>query len=54
MVHDPLDSEDMAEKVRGVGVEDHACSSLRYGLMLEAMPDVQRTKVRSFEFREGG
>ncbi len=46
MVHDPLDSEDLADKVGGVKSEDHAVDPLRYGLVAEAQP------VQSFRQRE--
>ncbi len=51
MVHDPLDAEDLADKVRGVKTEDHAVDALRYALMLEAMPPEQQAKLRDFEVR---
>lgn len=38
MVHDPLDSEDLADKVNGVKTEDHAVDPFRYGLVAEAQP----------------
>jgi phage terminase large subunit len=38
MVHDPLDPEDLADKVNGQKTEDHAVDALRYGLMAEAVP----------------
>jgi PBSX family phage terminase large subunit len=47
MVHDPLDSEDLADKVNGVKSEDHAVDPLRYGLVAEAQP-VQRFVQRDF------
>lgn len=36
MVHDPLDPEDVADKVRSMKVADHSVDSLRYGLAAEA------------------
>lgn len=48
MVHDPLDSEDLADKIRSVKTEDHAVDCLRYGLVLEAMPEAQRARLREF------
>ena len=36
MVHDPLDPEDVADKLRGQKTEDHAPDALRYGLSVEA------------------
>lgn len=38
MVHDPLDPEDLADKVNNAKTEDHPCDALRYGLVAEAMP----------------
>jgi phage terminase large subunit len=38
MVHDPLDPEDVADKLHGTKTEDHAPDSLRYGLSVEAAP----------------
>jgi hypothetical protein len=38
MVHDPLDPEDVADKLRGQKTEDHAVDALRYGLCAEAGP----------------
>lgn len=37
-VHDPLDPEDLADKVNGQKTEDHAVDALRYGLMAEVSP----------------
>jgi phage terminase large subunit len=48
MVHDPLDSEDLADKVKGVKTEDHPADTLRYGLMLEAMPTRQMARMADF------
>ena len=45
MVHDPLNSEDLADKVKGVKTEDHAVDDARYALMLEAMEPKQQAKV---------
>ncbi len=45
MVHDPLDSEDLADKVGGVKTEDHPADTLRYGLVAEAQPIVSTAKV---------
>lgn len=45
MVHDPLDSEDLADKVGGVKTEDHPSDILRYLLVAEAQPAVGLTKV---------
>ena len=39
MVHDPLDPEDVADKLHGKKTEDHAPDALRYGLALEAGPE---------------
>jgi phage terminase large subunit len=41
MVVDPLDPEDVADKLAGARVEDHACDAARYGLCAEAEPDQQ-------------
>ena len=38
MVHDPLDPEDVADKLHGTKTEDHAPDALRYGLSIEAAP----------------
>ena len=38
MVHDPLDPEDVADKLRGSKTEDHAPDALRYALSIEAGP----------------
>ncbi len=46
MVHDPLDSEDLADKLKGVKTEDHAVDALRYGLALEVMPERSVTRLR--------
>lgn len=48
MVHDPLDSEDLADKIKSVKTEDHAVDALRYGLVLEAMPEQQQAKLLNF------
>ena len=39
MVHDPLDPEDVADKLRGVKTEDHAPDCLRYALSIESAPE---------------
>jgi len=49
MVHDPLDSEDLADKIKSVKTEDHAVDTLRYGLVLESMPEQQQVKLREFQ-----
>lgn len=49
MLHDPLDSEDMADKIKSTKTEDHAVDALRYGLMLESMPEKQQRKLLSFQ-----
>lgn len=48
MVHDPLDPEDVADKLRGTKTEDHAPDALRYALSVEAGPeqDEQVTELR--------
>jgi phage terminase large subunit len=38
MVRDPLDPEDVADKLHGKKTEDHAPDALRYGLCIEAGP----------------
>lgn len=38
MVRDPLDPEDLADKVHGTKTDDHAVDALRYGLAAEAQP----------------
>ena len=48
MVHDPLDSEDVADKIKSVKTEDHAPDCLRYGLVLEAMPEKQPNRAVDF------
>ncbi len=53
MVCDPLDSEDLADKIKSVKTEDHGVDSLRYALMLEAMPPQQQAKLRDFEYTGG-
>jgi hypothetical protein len=39
MVHDPLDPEDLADKIGHMKTEDHAVDALRYGLMAESQAD---------------
>ena len=39
MVRDPLDPEDVADKLKGQKTEDHAVDALRYGLAAEAQPE---------------
>jgi hypothetical protein len=41
MVVDPLDPEDVADKLAGARVEDHACDAARYGLCAEAEPEAE-------------
>jgi hypothetical protein len=43
MVHDPLDPEDVADKLHGSKTEDHAPDALRYGLSVEASPHRDET-----------
>jgi hypothetical protein len=50
MIYDPLDSEDLADKIKSTKTEDHAVDSLRYGAVLEAMPEQQKTKLREFRW----
>lgn len=52
MVHDPLDPEDLADKVNGQKTEDHAVDSLRYGLMAEVMPPSQAER-QEYAFARG-
>jgi PBSX family phage terminase large subunit len=40
MVVDPLDPEDVADKVGSQKTEDHAVDALRYGLCAEALPEL--------------
>ena len=49
MVHDPLDPEDVADKLRGTKTEDHAPDALRYGLSIEASP-AEDTDVRGISW----
>lgn len=52
VVKDPLDPEDVAEKVGGIPAEDHALDALRYGLQLEATPSPPtRPQKVSFGYR---
>lgn len=39
MVHDPLDPEDVADKLHGTKTEDHAPDCLRYALSVESAPE---------------
>lgn len=39
MVHDPLDPEDVADKLHGNKTEDHAPDCLRYAMSIEAEPE---------------
>jgi phage terminase large subunit len=48
MVHDPLDSEDLADKLKGVKTEDHAVDTLRYGLVVESLPQPQMARITDF------
>lgn len=50
MVADPLNTEDLADKIKGRKTEDHAVDALRYGVVLEAMPEQQKIKLRRFQF----
>jgi hypothetical protein len=45
MVHDPLDPEDVADKLRGVKTEDHSVDALRYGLCAEVGSMVEEESV---------
>lgn len=42
MVHDPLDAEDLADKIKTMKTEDHAVDALRYGVMAENGINVTR------------
>lgn len=48
MVHDPLNSEDVADKLKGIKTEDHPPDTLRYGLVAEAQP---AATLRQFAFQ---
>jgi phage terminase large subunit len=39
MVHDPLDPEDVADKLHGTKTEDHAPDALRYAMSVESAPE---------------
>jgi len=43
MVRDPLDPEDVADKLHGKKTEDHAPDALRYGMAIEAGPSADET-----------
>jgi len=47
MVHDPIDVEDLADKIKSVKTEDHPADTFRYGLVAEAQP-AHRFEVREF------
>jgi hypothetical protein len=38
LVHDPLDPEDVADKLAGYKVSDHAADAARYALLADAQP----------------
>jgi PBSX family phage terminase large subunit len=48
MVRDPLDPEDLADKVNSTKTEDHAVDALRYGLCAEAQPPTPQTRRAAF------
>lgn len=48
MVHDPLDAEDLADKIRSVKTEDHAVDALRYLLVAEASPPPPEARAVEF------
>jgi hypothetical protein len=48
MVKDPLDPEDLADKVNSTKTEDHAVDALRYGLCAEAQPPTPQTRRAAF------
>jgi len=43
MVRDPLDPEDVADKLHGKKTEDHAPDALRYGMCIEAGPQADES-----------
>jgi PBSX family phage terminase large subunit len=45
MVHDPLDPEDVADKLSGNKTEDHAPDALRYALCAEAQPQAPERPI---------
>lgn len=47
MVQDPLDPEDLADKVKSTKTEDHAVDACRYGLMHEGQP---RKAAQEYKF----
>lgn len=49
LVRDPLDPEDVADKVNHTPAEDHAPDALRYGLCAEAQPP-RRTQTTELRF----
>ena len=48
LVHDPLDPEDVADKINSVAVSDHATDAFRYGLCAEALPPRQDPRALLF------
>ena len=49
MVHDPLDPEDVADKLRGTKTEDHAPDCLRYAMSIESV-EPQTEEVGTVRF----
>lgn len=49
-VFDPLDIEDLADKVKGVKTEDHPADTLRYGIFAMSQP-IPEIKLTDFEFQ---
>jgi hypothetical protein len=47
MVHDPIDVEDLAVKIKGQGIDEHTEDCFRYGLVAEAQP-VQTFRLSDF------
>ena len=50
LVHDPLDPEDVADKLKNVKTEDHAPDALRYGLSIEAGPSWDQEQVEELRW----
>lgn len=49
MVRDPLDPEDLADKLGKVKTEDHAVDALRYGIMAESAMETSRELARMMQ-----
>jgi hypothetical protein len=50
MVRDPLDPEDVADKIGSVSTPDHSPDALRYGLCAEAQPDGNNEAIQRLTF----